>query len=115
MEKPRVLIIPLASVAVDRENIKNLLNDFIQKIQEYNSSKIGISLFEIVDERNISDMLIKRIDNELINHHGLLLLHLTGGTSKISVEILTNISNVKPFALLAHKYFNSLNLSLIHI
>ena len=108
---PCILIIPLASIAIDRTEVDKLWVDICNKLSEY-SRGINLIFFEpIIDERNLSSM-INKIDTILKNCNGLILLHLTGGTSKLAIEILTNISNIRPFALFAHNLLNSLTSAL---
>lgn len=105
---PTIAIIPLASVIVDREAV-NAVNEIIKgRIKKETEEIVNIEYLDIIiDERNIEDG-ISKVDRILKDCDGFILTHLTGGTSKIALEILTNISAIKPFALMAFSKFNSL-------
>lgn len=106
---PRLLIIPLASItAISKNEATNALADIKSNIlSSHQIVDIDITFEDIINEENF-DAKIEEIDEKLKDFSGFIILHLTGGTSKIAIEILTTIRNIKPFALMAHEYYNSL-------
>ncbi|MHA1616065.1 MAG: hypothetical protein ACTSX9_02010 [Candidatus Njordarchaeales archaeon] len=106
-ELPRILIIPLASNVVPREEVIELLKQWRENSESLLRG-IDIAFFpEIIDEKNI-DKALSRINAMIEDVHGIVLMHLTGGTSKLALEVLINITKAKPFLVWAFGKFNSL-------
>ncbi len=107
MPTRKLLVIPVISRVSARKVSREFIENIYKKLKERNKN-IEIKIFDpIVDERNLEEV-IPRIDNELKDYNGFVIAHLTGGTSKIALEILTNLSVIKPFALLAFSSYNSM-------
>ena len=102
-----ILAVPIASQMMD--NIKVMeLRDHVKELL-INSNKDTNIVFtdEVMNERNWEDLTLE-INRILDKFDGFIIIHLTGGTSRIVLEFLTDLNNIKPFALLALSRYNSL-------
>jgi len=104
--KPKILLIPLASRLLEKDTLKKVWAKILDSFQR-NSEKTIFGYEQIVTERNI-DKVISRINSSLQEYNGFIFVHLTGGSSKLAIEILTDIIHVKPFISWAHGKYNSL-------
>lgn len=106
-QKHNILLIPVASRMVSKKLIDDLKNNVQEKIEEENKNANIESIDEVMNEENWED-LTSEINRILDNFDGFIITHLSGGTSRIVLEFLSDLNNIKPFALLALSKFNSL-------
>jgi len=105
--KYNILVIPVASQMVDNRVINGLKNYVQEKITKNNENTSIKFIDEVMNERNWED-LTSEINRILDDFDGFIIVHLSGGTSRIVLEFLTDLNNIKPFALLALSRYNSL-------
>ena len=105
-KKAKALLIPLASEVVPEELTLELLKEIARKSKTANAVAFEI-IPEIINERNL-EREISLINSLVKDFNCIILMHLTGGTSKLALEILVNLTQTKPFAIWAHGSFNSL-------
>ncbi len=105
--KYNVLAIPVASQMVSKSKAIELKEDIKEKMIRNNENTKIEFLENIMNERNWEDITLE-VNKSLDYYDGFLIIHLSGGTSRIVLEFLTDLMNIKPFALFAVPKYNSL-------
>lgn len=105
--KYNVLVIPVASQMVNLSHVSELEEELLSRLVSSNKYTNIDVISQIMNEKNWEEVT-SEVNKIIDNYDGLIIAHLTGGTSRIVLEFLTDLENVKPFALFALSRYNSL-------
>ncbi|MBI6052347.1 head-tail connector protein [Clostridium perfringens] len=80
-------------VSEDNERINKEIQDYIQQAEIYIDSCCGVGYKKYDDKVKLSDLLVKKIANDLYENAGMMLEGKKGGYDRISETILDILAN----------------------